>query len=66
MLPSGKSEGTGELSARGVVTDAFDSRRSVKERVDVLIGIEGAVCVVSSLASSKVSYRVRSDNVSKK
>lgn len=59
-LPSVDVEGKGkpgECSARGVVTDPFDSRRSVKERVDVLCGIGGAACVFSSLASSKDSWR---------
>lgn len=56
----------GECSARGVVTDPFDSRRSVKERVDVLCGIGGAACVFSSLASSKDSWKHGTATVSQK
>ena len=58
MLSSVDVEGKpGDCSTRGVETDPFDSRLSVKERVDVLCGIGGAACVFSSLASSKESWK---------
>lgn len=43
-LPSRGPDGSGgDSSRRGVVTDPFDGRRSVKERVEELRGIEGLV-----------------------
>jgi hypothetical protein len=43
-FPSRGPDGDGDdASRRGVVTDPFDGRRSVKERVEELGGIEGFV-----------------------
>lgn len=60
-LSTGTEGRAGAFSARGVVTDPLDKRRSVRDRVEELCGSDGGgVWVLSSLTSSKESCEGRS------